>query len=537
MNNEKTLSLINKMKQSIQESLSYTSQDFDSIVTEMLKIIKSNDLPVQWNNISETDPIMLLLVLVASHKDILNYMTDFKLREAFLETATQISSVIRHTKAYGYSVPGAVAGVAKYELELEEDDESTYVLPAFETFYDIGGTPWTFMGTRPKITPEETYSIESENASLSKDNNTIYLIQGSCGDNNQGFINALNYSKLIGPSNIAFSNAYDNSPVTYLYHKTKGKRFDQEIINQTTNKTPYIYELGLDVNEMSYIQFANNLNLNTYGDMQGYIFKYLITFGNLNITPADIKIKLLNIVIDENGESPVEEKEVTLVHIQNEYYVGKERLKIDEIKEDFKNYYASVNSLITVNDYANYILNIQKAVPNITKCLVLDSQYASNGEVPTPNSLFFDKVEEGAVAIYVYPLKGGDEAKLLEELKKYKVSGIKNYINTSGESDENPLEELVLKVNFPSVNIDIQELIKTKIKDYVLKLNIGGTVSESDIVNLLFENDLKKYFTDSYPKITLQLSSSEEPESFEEPKSLIKLAFNQCIVSIEFSQG
>ena len=126
---------INKIKEGIYKNLSYTNQDFESIMLQMIDIVENNSSENKWNNLTEADPITMLLAIVAAHTDILNYMTDYRILETYMSTARERESMIRIANSFGYKIPGYSASRILYKIV----SNKTGTLGTLSSFTTIDG--------------------------------------------------------------------------------------------------------------------------------------------------------------------------------------------------------------------------------------------------------------------------------------------------------------------------------------------------------------------------------------------------------------
>lgn len=356
---------INKIKQGIYKNLSYTNQDFESIMVQMLDIVQDPEFPSRWNNLTESDPITMLLAIVAAHTDILNYMVDYRILETYMSTARERQSMIRIANSFGYKVPGYTASRILYKVESGQTG-SLGVIQPFTTIEDSNGVMWTYTGPEKGIYAGGTVEFFEGYAQTEEFNGTEV---------------PLSNEKIIQGNNVAFNNAYNNNPVASLVYGQDGTKFEFVDRLYTKISTPNVFDFGEDVIGMTYIKFLNTLDIhNDYPNK--FTLNYIVTSGgDINISPA-------------KAELTTSSHELSLVPEGGSFYRGSSGTPTDKIKQGFKDYYAGMDTLVTVKDYANYIKNVQRVVPEIDKVFVLDSQTDSNGGQGHPD------IPAQTVAIY-----------------------------------------------------------------------------------------------------------------------------------------
>lgn len=464
--------MINNMKKLIYDKLKYTNQDFESIMREMIKIVREEDLPTKWNNLSETDPIVMLFALFAAHKDILHYMLDYRIGETYMSTARERASMVRIANSYGYKIPSYEAGAATYTLNTAYLKNN---LESFTIFLDENGVPWTYIG---------------ELVEKNKGIKNIILYQGSPETFPVNMISDYDKTRVIPFDNIAFYNTYDDTDMVELTYETT--KFRYEDLSQPFDNKVETFELNIDPLGHTYIKFNEALDLGKYP--KDFTFKCLITRGGDPVIPQT------TISLGEYGE---EDKVLTIV--DGSFIKGRNPAEPEEIKEGFKKYYAGLNSLVTVKDYANYIMNVQKAVPNINKCLVLDSQTDSAGgsgdsDISSFTVVIYVTKEDSEGNTKILTAKDDEEKededidKLIKDLALHKITGIEILVNggtnTPGELST---EEISIIID-GNITDDMTAAIYQTIKKTLQDANIGELLTVNKIVQDLSNKGLLKYF-------------------------------------------
>ena len=469
------------LKDKLYEKLSYTSQDYNSILQELIEVFNgSTNLGTNWDNVSEADIMFIVMSLMAAHKDILNYMLDYRILESFMSTARERSSLVRIANSFGYKVPSYKAAKANFLFSNAAGSESeTFTLPSFTQFTDQSNVPWVYVGNDIQITKNQTSVL-------------LYQGTGSSVTINPLNINRENMTHIFSSLNIAIGNNANNLGVSRLVvQKENNIEVWQEVENLYTysGADPRVYEFNVDAQGITYIKFLETINLNDYKD-----FTFTIFFVN---TQGDT-VKSINGQINGFITGDVE---LSMTLQASTFVEGSSPLKISEIREDFKRYYAGINSLVTLNDYKNFVLNRQKAVLGITKCLVIDGQGDTlNG---SGNAAFT------GTNVGIYALKAGniplileERNALLEEVAKYKITGITTTIDgfdsegtSAGIGDD--LADLALTITFSSLPSDNTTLTNFKqfLIDYVSAKGIGEGVTTSEIYTLILNSVYAPTFT------------------------------------------
>jgi len=476
------------LKDKLYEKLSYTSQDYNSILQELIEVFNgSTNLETNWDNVSEADIMFIVMSLMAAHKDILNYMLDYRILESFMSTARERSSLVRIANSFGYKVPSYKAAKANFLFSNALGSESeTFTLSSFTQFTDQSNVPWVYVGNDIQITKNQTSVL-------------LYQGTGSSVTINPLNINRENMTHIFSSLNIAIGNNANNLGVSRLVvQKENNIEVWQEVENLYTysGADPRVYEFNVDAQGITYIKFLETINLNDYRD-----FTFTIFFVN---TQGDT-VKSINGQINGFITGNVE---LSMTLQASTFVEGSSPLKISEIREDFKRYYAGINSLVTLNDYKNFVLNRQKAVLGITKCLVIDGQGDTlNGSGDTA----FTGTNVGIYALKAgnIPLTTGERNALRDEVAKYKITGIITTIDglagagnvTAGAE----IADLALTITFSSLPSDNTTLTNFKqfLIDYVSAKGIGEGITTSEIYTLILNSVYAPTFTSGI-NITLE---------------------------------
>lgn len=461
------------LKDKLYEKLSYTSQDYNSILQELIEVFNgSTNLETNWDNVSEADIMFIVMSLMAAHKDILNYMLDYRILESFMSTARERSSLVRIANSFGYKVPSYKAAKANFLFSNAAGSESeTFTLPSFTQFTDQSNVPWVYVGNDIQITKNQTSVL-------------LYQGTGSSITINPLNINRENMTHIFSSLNIAIGNNANNLGVSRLVvQKENNIEVWQEVENLYTysGADPRVYEFNVDAQGITYIKFLETINLNDYRD-----FTFTIFFVN---TQGDT-VKSINGQINGFITGNVE---LSMTLQASTFVEGSSPLKISEIREDFKRYYAGINSLVTLNDYKNFVLNRQKAVLGITKCLVIDGQGDTlNGSGDTA----FTGTNVGIYALKAgnIPLTTGERNALRDEVAKYKITGIITTIDGitgAGTGANIATKSISINFNGATLTTDFKEFLVA----YINQKQIGESVTTSELYTLILNSVYAPTFT------------------------------------------
>jgi hypothetical protein len=482
------INIINAVKDKIYKKLSYTNQSYNEIILDIIDLFKDpNKLNTKWDNISEADIMFIFMSILAAHKDMLNYMIDYRSLESYMGTAREDQSIKRIANSFGFKLPSYKAGRALVELQA-----GTITLTKFQSLIDSSGVVWTYLGD------DKTVTTESGDRAIELFQGTKFSVDNIDPRN---FTNNSTRTHKISNKAVAIGNTYNNTSCSLLY-SANGTEEDTIVFTEVDSIYNYngddeVYELFVDTIGETCIKLPYNIDISTLPSNSKFNFRGLITSGDF-----------------VDGIDIIETEDYTLSPVIGEFYRGANPPNKDIIKDLFKNYYNVTNTLVTLYEYKNYILNKQKFIPGISKCLIADIQHdTSGGEGSSLGEV---------LNIGVYLLKDDNEELgisddtegLLEDLQNRTVSGLTIHINNMGESEGSPVEpltEVPIEVQLAgSVDINIKEIVI----DYINSIGIGGQLSQKGISDALSAEGYN-----FYGKVTL---TSPTPED-----GVVQLAFNE----------
>lgn len=490
------LQTIEKVKDAIFERLSYTNQDYNSIITELINLLPQ--ISPNWNNVSEADIIFIMLSLMAAHKDILNYMVDYRVLESYMSTAKERQSLVRIANSFGYKIPSYKAAKATIKTESAtaasgSTAEATlpFTLPSWTRIVDANNISWSYVG------PNTTITID--------DNINVY--QGIPTSINISIANIDDQTKthIISNQSIAIGNNADTTPLSKLVITKDGEDdvifTEVENIYTDTSGSTLIYHLAVDPQGITYIKLPDTFNKADYAGFTATFF-YVLTQGQ-NITSISNSLALLDDADETsynvNFIEPVEETGFNFV-------LGSRPFTAPEIREGFKQYYAGVNSLVTLEDYKSFILNKQKAVLGIEKCLVIDSQ-TSTLEGLNGNPAFFEYPG-------IYVLKENNEVPtnaeidlLRAEVDKFKVTGVIPGYN--GEVG-NAISAVPVQIQINKLPPESTQAFKDLVAGYINNKEIGAPLTSSEILSLIQNSQFAPNFASDGLAIKLVIPNVTE---------------------------
>lgn len=478
---------MDNLKDKIYSNISYTNQDYESILTEFKDILQGG-IQTSWNNLAETDIIMILMSVFAAHKDILNYMIDYRTLEGFMSTAKERQSIVRIANSFGYKIPSFKAGMAEFSIDA----------PAYLEFgtqlADSDNIPWVYFDfSKPFILDELVKLYQGTLYNV-----TIDMTQ----------VNNINKTYILPSPSIAIGSTYQDKRLSKLI-LTKSDESTEEFIEvdnlyRYNGDSTKVYELNVDPQGITYIRFHKDLNLLSYAS-DTLTFYYVVTTGKLSTNPNIITITL-----------PIDDTLVTLeernLYPTANFFNGADPLVSEEVKENFKHYYASSDLLITQDDIKNFVLNIQTYVNSVNRCIVIDKQFDTEGFASRGVDIPLGEVR-------VYVLKNNNleltptEADVINaEINKYKMSGITIIVN-----DALARRDITINLGFAITN---NEPFKEFLINYINNLPIGSIITAGQINEVINNSIYSRYFNSNNGSVKLQTSLTELNLSYNEYANL-----------------
>lgn len=246
----------------------YTSRDFYALRNDLITRVKSN-IP-SWTGTDPTDFGMAIIEAFSYMGDIANYYIDRLANEAYINTATQRSTLLSFARSFGYSVAGYRS--ASTTLAFGNSKSTSLTLPINTVVYvDIsvndtirrvyytltsavtipGNTALSTSGTYSSYTASAVQGIALANATgttLDATNN-VYgaLLASATGQANQSF-------------RLSDTNIVDGSLKVYLYNGSSYVLWTE--VNDFTiyGKSDRVYTTFIDENNYKYIQFGNGVS-------------------------------------------------------------------------------------------------------------------------------------------------------------------------------------------------------------------------------------------------------------------------------------
>lgn len=347
---------------------SYTKKDFAQIYPELLDLAKA--LTSKWDpsQSNESDPGVVLLKLSAFLADKLNYNIDKNILEAFLPSATQMSSMRALCEMNGYTPGYYKSGETKISFMYlgskdENDNEkltsgNSIRLNKFDTVItDVDNSVKYTLVEDLVISPEDINKRKTAKAvqgtiKLFKINDSELIQLSNLDDNNRLYFPEIAVAE---NEDCIFINSVD--PASLEINESEDVRFKQVKNLNTFEPGAYIYKFGFDsMKNLPYIEFPADI-ANLMG--AGLVIHYTITDGYLGNIAAKKLTKLATVTsytISDNNT--IDLSDTLSITNYSAVINGYNPETINEAYNSFKKTVGTFDTLITCRDYRNAIYNL-----------------------------------------------------------------------------------------------------------------------------------------------------------------------------------
>lgn len=347
---------------------SYTKKDFAQIYPELLDLAKA--LTSKWDpsQSNESDPGVVLLKLSAFLADKLNYNIDKNILEAFLPSATQMSSMRALCEMNGYTPGYYKSGETKISFMYlgskdENDNEkltsgNSIRLNKFDTVItDVDNSVKYTLVEDLVISPEDINKRKTAKAvqgtiKLFKINDSELIQLSNLDDNNRLYFPEIAVAE---NEDCIFINSVD--PTSLKINEAEDVRFKQVKNLNTFEPGAYIYKFGFDsMKNLPYIEFPADI-ANLMG--AGLVIHYTITDGYLGNIAAKKLTKLATVTsytISDNNT--IDLSDTLSITNYSAVINGYNPETINEAYNSFKKTVGTFDTLVTCRDYRNAIYNL-----------------------------------------------------------------------------------------------------------------------------------------------------------------------------------
>lgn len=345
----------------IDNNTSYTCKDFQAIYDELLELIPT--LTGKWNPTNEADPMVVIVKLMAILGDKLNYNQDKQVLELFPGSVHQRANARSIFNTIGYSLKWynsatlRVAFKVNEFLASESGDIYSVRIPRFTQLTDANKSISYI--TLSEVTLDgsntiKTYEVEAMQGNIIdlRVNNSTEIKLSSLDEN---------YRIYLSDVNVAENGIFVSDSGTDVYDW-----------RQVSNVSAYplgskVFEFGVTADESQcYIQFPKDVNNVSMSD--SISIKYIVSSGNDGNIIANTLVNFANDLVAEEDNSVVVTPNITIIQSTSSTN-GRNPETIEEAYRNYKSVLGTFDTLITKNDFKNYINALyndnQKAVSNI----------------------------------------------------------------------------------------------------------------------------------------------------------------------------
>lgn len=489
---------------------SYTKKDFYEIYPELLDIFSNMTDKFDPKSSNESDPIIVLLKLLAFTADKINYNIDKSALETKLPSATQENSVKKITEMLGYNMSYMQSAVTPVTFMWQSNDlpslstdnyDKSVTLKAFETVLTDDNNSVNYTLTEDvKITNRyveyKANAIEGSIVQAGINSDNILRIE-NLDSENKFYLN----------ETAVASNGIFVIDVDYKQRWAQKENLNIRYYDEDSRSVVHtIWKFGYDSSlNKCYIQFNDDINEYIGSGLEIFYTRSSGSKGNIN---ANTLTKLVNTQLeiisttDENDSVSTVSSDDTLI-IKNMYSTntGKDKETIDEAYSNYKKTINTFDTLISCFDYANYIYNMKNDdyIDNsnsVSNCQVSDIRTDINNSFTLAtylNSTKYISLSEKKTAS-VYGQVTEDQDRIQWDTEK--------------EGEEKALIERIAKDSSSKIKVEIKQASMDNFDLYIYPLNPINT----------------SYNAENYRKSFKPIQSSEEINSIIE-----KLQDTKCI--------
>ncbi len=342
-------------------NISFINKDFESLWTELLALVPK--LTRKWDpsQANESDPLAVLLKLIAIAQDKANYNIDKNILELYPLSLTQQSSAFNVYDALGYTVgwyrSGSGQVLLKYVGSLEAPQGVT--VPRFS---QVSNNDSSLVYTI--VSDDITFADKSAAEDSRIISTLVDILQGRCTDfliNGESIITSNNLDAnnrlyFIEP-NIAQNGVFIKSADNTTSWKKDDDWKKVSNLSQVASNTK-CYQFGVDPRTSScYIQFPDDIG-SLIG--AGLKIKYIVSDGesgnalSRTITQFYNNLKL-SYINNEGNVDQATANDIFSVSNSNAILDGKNPDNLDTTYDDYKRTTNIVNTLVTLLDYKEYL--------------------------------------------------------------------------------------------------------------------------------------------------------------------------------------
>lgn len=375
---------------------SYINKDYQTIYPELVDIVSKLTNVINLRQTNESDPMVVLVKLMAFIADKLNYNVDINTLLSFMPTTTQDSSFRDLADINGYTMQYYKSASTRinimYTGEVEENKDYTFK-PFETTFTDASGEIiYTLVGDLSGI---------GKNVTISKQGDTSIgiIYEGNAVDFSINNVNTIQLANLDSEHRLFLPEVMIASNIICVKNASSNDWGEWKMVDNLNIYKPLEkkFKFGFDsVRNLPYIEFPDDIEELIEN---GLNVKYFKTSG----ASGNIIARRLNTVKSGVPSGITDTTKLFVSNIQS----TSNGANIETIEEAYKNFKKTIGTfdvLTTTRDFANYLYRLTDTItsyPLVSNVQVTDRRTDVNlaHQVVT-----FD--EFGTNTTYVYEKTG-----------------------------------------------------------------------------------------------------------------------------------
>ena len=342
----------------LMDNMSYTNADFQSVYNELLSIVPqlTNDWVPEKSN--EADPGVVLIKLMAFLADKNNYNIDKTLLEHTPASTTIESNARQWYDLLGYKMHWYKSAYANLSYSYVGDffdniSNQDFVIPAFTPISDENSNIiFTLLGTDD--TGISDVVVQNKNQKVN-----MFAIEGTIQDITINGSLVVKASSLDADNRLYFQqkNVAENGVYIKNANSTWGEW--QQVDNLTSyGQGNKIFEFGIKPNtDLCYIQFPEDISTLIE---DGLNIKYIISKGiDGNVSARKLRKFFSDVEIKNfDGTTSNLNSENSIINNADAAFGGLNPQSLDEAYTEYKKYVGTFNTLVSCQDYINFINRI-----------------------------------------------------------------------------------------------------------------------------------------------------------------------------------
>lgn len=478
------------------QSLSYTSRDYNSIYKELLECIPL--LTERWNTDNESDPGIVLVKLMSMLGDMLSYNMDKQVLEMFPKTVTQRKNAYQIYNLLGYKMHWYISARCKATMYFEVSKDIVSCIPRYTKFITLDNN-LTYTNIKTIIREDDIVTAELIQGIPKTPPMLVNVSSTYKYDSKKKWWSEYGYNMYKG--DIDSENKYYLSDIevdqdTICLCDDDGEWTLVEDVDTVTdtNQSYYankFFSFHVDEYDRAYIKLCPAWNYNNKGAERFKLF-YIISRGASGaISSNALTVYSFNFFRSITNESSTE---------------GFDPETPEEAYLNSRNWINTNNTLITCNDFTKAV----KRIAGVANAIVLDAQtdfqlYAEKSDKDYSEDTLEEMSQFVDVTLSDEPNNPQPEQSLIKnnEVRIYVIPD-EDYIK-SADDEDTALIELYRKINKYVQNNKILNLLQYTYFD--------GKYTNTGLASIATTNAIEHYkWTVAgtvYYKTPLEFSESE----------------------------